>query len=134
MGLALKTAGKPLMVPESDRGTLSGNLSRDDMAARVGERQGGRVPSTTATPDDVARWMLDELERNQRLSQVDAVIGIARAFGPEFLYENRNSRPAIDKRVLRAFRSLADATVIWDRAEFCWLQRQGDAGPIWEDG
>jgi hypothetical protein len=113
---------------------LPGNLSRDAIGAREGERQGGKVPSGTATPDDVARWMLDELERKQRLSQVEAVIGIARAFGPGFLHENRNSRPAIDKRVLRAFRSLADATVIWDRAEFCWLKRRGDAGPVWEDG
>jgi len=30
-------------------------------------------------------------------------MGIARRFGSEFLYENRNGRPAIDKRVLRAF-------------------------------
>ena len=111
---------------------MSGNLRRDDVRARAGGHQGGVLPSSTATPDDVARWMLDELERNQRLSQVEAVIGIARAFGPEFLFENRNARPAIDKRVLRAFRSLANATVIWDRAEFCWRQRRGDADPISE--
>lgn len=73
--------------------------------------------------------MLSELDRDQRLTQLDAVIGIARMFGPQFLYENRNGRPAIGKRVLRAFRSMSDAAVIWDRSEFCW-RRRGDAGPI----
>jgi hypothetical protein len=67
--------------------------------------------------------MLGEIERSQQLTQLDAVLGIVRRFGPEFLYENRNGRPAIDKRVLKAFRSLSDSTVIWDRADFCWRKR-----------
>lgn len=73
-------------------------------------------------------WMLDELDRHQQLDQLDAVMGIARRFGSEFLYENRNGRPAIDKRVLRAFRAVSDATVIWDRADFCWRKREPGSG------
>ncbi len=78
----------------------------------------------TVAPQDVALWMLDEIDRCQQLTQLDAVLGIAGKFGSEFLYENRNGRTAIDKRVLRAFRNLSDATVVWDRADFCWRKRQ----------
>lgn len=35
--------------------------------------------------------------------------------GPEFIYENDNGNPAIDKRVLRAFRKASGDTVVWDR-------------------
>jgi hypothetical protein len=77
--------------------------------------------------------MLDEIDQSQQLAQLDAVLGIARRFGSEFLYENRNGRPAIDKRVLRAFRSLSDATVVWDRADFCWRKRLLGSSTMWDE-
>jgi hypothetical protein len=87
------------------QGHMSENLDHHRVSARThGYGQG--MPPTGTTAEDVARWMLDELERDRRLTQLDAVLGIARRFGPAFLYENRNGRPAIDKRVLKAFRIL----------------------------
>lgn len=74
--------------------------------------------------------MLRELEQNRELSQLDAVLGIALTFGADYLYENRNGRPAIDKRVLSAFKNLSSSTVVWDRAEFCWRMRSESANEL----
>ena len=67
------------------------------------------------TPGDVARWMLDELDRTGSLLQADAVRGIEREFGPSFIYENENGNPAIDPDVLHKFRELNEDDVIWDQ-------------------
>jgi hypothetical protein len=81
-----------------------------------------------ATPADVARWMLGELKRRRELYQADAVAAIEKLFGSRFVYDNENGNPAIDRRVLRAFRKLTEETVIWDRWSFAWrLRRPGDA-------
>jgi hypothetical protein len=77
----------------------------------------------SATPRDVAAWMLSEVERSQCLPQLEAVAGIAEKFGTGFLYMNKNGRPAISKDVLREFRSLAEYAVVWDRTAFCWQMR-----------
>jgi hypothetical protein len=75
------------------------------------------------TPVDVAAWMFAEVEKNDRLPQLEAVTGIASKFGTEFLYQNRNGRPAISKAVLKEFRTLSDGIVVWDRTNFCWRMR-----------
>jgi hypothetical protein len=77
---------------------------------------------------DVARWMLDELDRTGSLLQADAAAGIEREFGPSFIYENENGNPAIDPHVLREFRELAEDDVVWDRWAYKWRRREpGDA-------
>jgi PIN like domain len=82
----------------------------------------------TPTPDVVALWMLEELDRTGSLLQADAVAGIEREFGPSFIYENENGNPAIDPHVLREFRELTEDDVIWDRWAYLWRHRQpGDA-------
>lgn len=82
----------------------------------------------TATPEDVALWMCDELDRAGSLLQSDAAAGIEREFGPDYIYVNENGNPAIDKRVLHLFRELTEDYVIWDRWKFGWRRRQpGDA-------
>jgi hypothetical protein len=95
----------------------------DSPEARPGQQ------TVSAKPEAVARWMLQELERNQQLGQVEAVLGIAARFGTSYLNQNRNGRPAIDKRVLKAFKALSASTVVWDRADFCWRERQAGASP-----
>ena len=55
-------------------------------------------------PEVIAQWMADHLEQRGRLYQDYAVHGIATTFGDEFTYLNENGNPAIDRRVLRAFR------------------------------
>jgi hypothetical protein len=89
----------------------------------------GRVAlSETATPDDVAQWMLDELDRAGSLVQTDAAAGIEREFGPGFIYENENGNPAIDGHVLHKFTELTKDDVVWSKSAFEWRYRQpGDA-------
>jgi hypothetical protein len=84
--------------------------------------------SSDTTPEVVAQWMLDQLERQPELYQALAVSEIAARFGSEFTYTNRNGKLAIDQRVTKAFRKLSGDTVVWDRWAYCWRKRRpGDA-------
>ena len=85
-------------------------------------------PMTDTTPEAIAQWMLTRLEASGPLYQADAAGQIEREFGEEFTYLNDNGNPAIDKRVLRAFRKISGDAIVWDRWDFCWRKREaGDA-------
>ena len=76
------------------------------------------------TPAAVARWMLDEFERQDGyLAQEDAADTIGSKFGTAFVYDNENGNLAIDRKVLDAFRKLTAETVVWDRGERAWRRR-----------
>lgn len=101
-------------------------------AARSGSRGGGcqegLAGMSDVTPEVIAQWMVDHLEQQGSLYQTNAVDGIAKTFGDEFTYLNDNGNPAIDKRILRAFRKITGDTVVWERWDFCWRKREaGDA-------
>jgi hypothetical protein len=82
------------------------------------------------TPQDVARWMLEEIRRDGILSQEVAAYAIAERFGEEFVYENENGNLAISVVVLGAFRGLSEATVVWSKQDRAWRVR----GPYDEPG
>lgn len=84
---------------------------------------------TEITPEAIAQWMLDELERQQALCQQHAVIEIAKRSGPEFTYTNENGNPAIGERILKAFRKISGETVVWERWDFCWHKRTAADAP-----
>ena len=75
------------------------------------------------TPEDVAQWLLDELEKTGKLYQWAAILEIQSRFGDDFVYLNESGNFAIDRRVLRAFRSRTEDTVVWRRTECCWARR-----------
>ena len=75
------------------------------------------------TPEDVARWMLDELEEAGYLYQWEAILEIQSRFGDDFTYLNESGNFAIDRRVLRAFRYLTEDNIVWRRKECCWVRR-----------
>ncbi len=77
-----------------------------------------------ATVEDVARWMQEELEKSGELDQADAVHEIEVRFGEEFAYINENGNPAIDRKVLKAFRKLNEDVVVWDRYHLRWRKRE----------
>ncbi len=82
------------------------------------------------TTEAIAQWMLSRLEQPGlgRLYQAEAVEEIAAKFDDEHTYLNDNGNPAIDKRILRAFRKISGDGVVWDRWDFCWRKREtGDA-------
>jgi hypothetical protein len=64
------------------------------------------------------------VDARQELYQADAAREIARKFGADFTYTNANGNPAIDKRVLKAFKKLSGDTVVWERWAFCWRKRK----------
>jgi len=78
----------------------------------------------STTPEQVAQWMLSELKRVKYLYQETVVYDIASQFGKQFNYYNDNGNPAIDKKVLAAFRKLTGDTVIWERGERMWRFRE----------
>lgn len=81
------------------------------------------------TPETIAQWMMSRLEETGHLYQSDAVQEIAEKFGDEYTYTNDNGNPAIDKRILKAFRIITGDTVIWERWDFCWRKREERDAP-----
>lgn len=80
--------------------------------------------SAKPTPENVAKWMLGEIEREDFLYQETAVYDISEKFGEEFTYENDNGNLAIDKAVLTAFRKISEKVVVWERGERMWRKRE----------
>jgi hypothetical protein len=77
-----------------------------------------------ATAHEVAVWMFEEVKRKGELYQADAVNEIDRKFGKHFTYENEDGNPAIDKKVLTAFRTLSKDSVVWEREDRYWRMRK----------
>lgn len=64
--------------------------------------------------------MSDELRTHGFLEQETAVFEIERRFGDRFGYENENGNPAIDRKVLSAFRKITGGNAKWERGEKAW--------------
>jgi hypothetical protein len=75
------------------------------------------------TVQDVARWMLQEIERHGRLYQENAAIDIDKNFGSEFAPISENGNLVIRQDVLREFRKLTESEVVWDKTERMWRKR-----------
>jgi hypothetical protein len=54
------------------------------------------TPASEITANDVASWMLEELNRVNYLYQEQAVWKIQEQFGKQFVYQNSNGNLAID--------------------------------------
>ncbi len=78
----------------------------------------------SATAEEVAKWMLGQLQAQKYLYQEEVVADIADKFGDEFTYDNQNGNPAISRAVLAEFRKLTEKTVVWERGERCWRLRE----------
>ncbi len=73
--------------------------------------------------------MLRALEERYSLYQESIVHDIATEFGEEFTYLNANGNLSIDKKVLREFRKLTEATVVWKRGDRMWRKRMESDPP-----
>lgn len=76
-----------------------------------------------ATNRDVAEWMVSQLDKLPELYQEDAAFRIMAKFGKEFVYDNENGNPAINRDVLNLFRKLTAETVVWERGTRLWRKR-----------
>jgi hypothetical protein len=86
------------------------------------------------TANEVAQFMVKEVETGQYVYQEVMVYEIARQFGDEFTYYNANGNRAIGKDVLKEFRKLTKDSVVWMRGERAWRKREShDAGGRQQD-
>jgi hypothetical protein len=81
--------------------------------------------TNSISADDVAAWMVGELDRVNFLDQESAVWKIKQNFGDAFVYTNENGNLAIGKDVLAAFRKLTGDNVVWERGSRTWRKRAG---------
>jgi hypothetical protein len=81
------------------------------------------------TASDVAKWMLDELNREQILYQETAVWEIQEKFGESFVYQNDRGNLAISKEVLSEFKKISEDTVVWIRGQRYWRFREATDEP-----
>lgn len=77
----------------------------------------------------VARWMLEQYQRYNRLVQSTAAHGIRKAFGEHHVYKNRQRNWGINKGILVAFRELTPTDVVWSRSSQTWRQRRESDPP-----
>jgi hypothetical protein len=79
--------------------------------------------------EEIAAWMLDELERVNYLYQETVVYQISAKFGKESTCINENGNLAIGKDVLSAFRKVSGDSVVWERGERMWRKRASYDSP-----
>jgi hypothetical protein len=68
----------------------------------------------------VAECMVQQIEQAGWLHQSHAVHEIRRQFGDQFLYENKNGHPAIDKQVIKLFNEHTKIDLVWVSRAFMW--------------
>lgn len=78
----------------------------------------------STTPEQIAQWMLEQLEREKYLYQSVVVFDISEKFGDEFTTINENGNMAIRKDILTKFRKLTGDSVIWERGQKLWRNRE----------
>jgi hypothetical protein len=80
--------------------------------------------SIMATAQEVARWMQRKIYREKALAHSDAVEGITKHFGDDFIYINKLGNPAIREDVLDEFRELTRYSVVWESSMLRWRKRR----------
>ena len=76
----------------------------------------------------VAQWMLDRVKAAP-LYQNDAAQEILALFGSFYVHENPDAPLTIQQGVLKAFKDISTATVVYDTDKRCWRLREADDGP-----
>lgn len=81
------------------------------------------------TPDTVAAWMLDRVEREGCIYQDDVVDYLVKAKREDLLTENADGNLAIGKTVLASFLKLTATTVAWVKPDRYWRWRVAEDEP-----
>lgn len=72
------------------------------------------------TAQDVAEWMVKEIEFKGMLYQSDAIEYVKAHFGEQFVFVNENGNASLSKEVKKAFRKLHRGKIAWERDSFMW--------------
>jgi hypothetical protein len=75
------------------------------------------------TFEQVAQWMVNELNKQDYLDQQTAAFEISSRFGEQFTYTNDNGNLAINIDVLTAFKKLTSNSIVWERGTRTWRKR-----------
>ena len=81
------------------------------------------------TPDTVAAWMFDHVEREGCIYQDDVVDHLVKAKREDLLTENVDGNQVVGKAVLAAFLKLTATTVVWVKPERYWRWRVAEDEP-----
>lgn len=72
------------------------------------------------TAQDVAAWMVKEIEFKGVVYQTDVIREVREKFGEQFVFVNEHGNASLEKEVKKAFRKLHRGKIAWDRDGFCW--------------
>jgi hypothetical protein len=80
--------------------------------------------NNTATPEEIADWMVQQLNSIGWLKQSRVAVLILTKFGDKYVYRNKNRNWAINKDILDAFRKKTPDNVVWSRSRQEWRKRR----------
>lgn len=90
--------------------------------------QARRAANAKASPRQIAERLAEIFHRDDVLQHEHAVSVLEQEFGGRFLTTNEQGNPAIEKRVLDAFRVITP-TAVWSRSQRFWRIREDGDGP-----
>ena len=79
--------------------------------------------------NDVAQWMLAQIERDGCIYQDDVVDHLVKAKREDLLRENADGNQVLGKEVLAAFRKLTESSVVWVKPDRYWRWRVTEDEP-----
>jgi hypothetical protein len=74
-------------------------------------------------PQEVAGWMLDQVERHGCVYQDDVVDYLVKAKAEILLRENSDGNLVVGRAVLQAFKATTEMTVVWVKQDRYWRWR-----------
>lgn len=79
--------------------------------------------------EDVAYWMVAQLQSHGCLYQDDVVDWLVKAKAENLLRENDDGNLVVGRQVLEAFRAVTEATVVWVKPDRYWRWRVKEDEP-----
>lgn len=79
--------------------------------------------------NEVAQWMLVQIERDGCIYQDDVVDHLVKANREDLLRENADGNQVVGKEVLAAFRKLTEFSVVWVKPDRYWRWRVTEDEP-----
>ncbi|WP_442953364.1 DUF6953 family protein [Paenibacillus sp. RU4T] len=74
----------------------------------------------THVEQQIAKWMVGEIENRGMLRQEEAIAHVREQFGEQYVFTNGQGHASLEKEVKKAFRKLHRGRVAWDRDGFFW--------------
>jgi len=80
-------------------------------------------------PQEVARWMLAQIENHDCIYQDDVVDHLVKSKADHLLRENADGNLVVGLAVLNAFKAITTTTVVWVKPERYWRFRVPEDEP-----